>query len=257
MSFCPTLVNSDQRLSLSDLSHPQIIPNGVIQECDGTLSADRMREYVFAPFNTIGSLMTTFVVPPAPPEFNSTEQLLFLFPAVQADTTNVLLQSVLQFGFNNTFGGNFWQISSWAVNLGVWAFFSPPITVSSGDVIQARIFSQAVGTSLNWSVLTADLSVAGQPATSQLSIVNAAPDLFDGGMVIGGQLEGYGISQCANFPGGERKTVFSGIVVTDAVGTIITPQLEWSIAPAESRFPGCTMGVSFSKDLTTSVTVSY
>ena len=256
--FAPTLVNSDESVDLSNLSDPVIIRNGSplpLEQSDSPLSPHRMREFVFAPFNTIGSFMTTFVVPPAPASFDPQEQLIFLFPAVQADTTEILLQPVLQFGFNDVFGGPFWQISSWVVSLNQWSFYSQPIVVESGHVIQAQMISQESAGLRNWTVITTDLT---QAAATQLSLVKVPADLFVGGMVIGGQLEAYAIAECANLPGGDRQTVFSGIVVTDGDGVIMNPQLEWMIAPAASRFTGCTMGVSFDKTPdTTSVTVQY
>jgi hypothetical protein len=237
-------VDPNQSVNLSDLDDPQLIPAGGLGTEEGQPDPHRLREYVFAPFDTIGSLTASFTVPPLP-RATPRPARLYLFPGIQADTQNILLQTVLQCS------GDSWQISSVCINIGKWKFYSSPVGVNPGDLIQVQISSTSQGGKLDWMLFMGSAS-----GNTQLMLVEVDSELFRGGMVIGGQLEAYDVEGSLQLPNDNHQTVFSQIVVTDREGNDITAGLEWSRVPALMSVQGAALGVSFTTSPTT-VTVSY
>jgi hypothetical protein len=72
----------------------------------------------------ITSFVTTWVVPPAPR--TQSGQLIYLFNGIQNST--MIYQPVLQWGYNNAFGGNYWCVASCMPTAREGTPFTPPLS---------------------------------------------------------------------------------------------------------------------------------
>ena len=187
-------------------------------------------EFASAIVSNLGALSATFPVPPPPPASPGAAPLIYFFPAAQTDGGSTILQPVLQYGNNDTFGGNGWQIASWYLDCNGQSFHSQPMNVNAGDTITASMISTCSGDLCTWTIAAA-ASNAETKATVQsvLELHNVRSTLMQSGTIIAAALETYGIDACSQYPGG-GKTVFSAI---DIEGV---PLLTWkSVSIPQNR----------------------
>lgn len=72
----------------------------------------------------ITSFKTVWLVPPGPASQDN--QLIYIFNGIQ--NASMIYQPVLQWGNNNSFGGNYWCVACWyADGQGVSAFLARPL----------------------------------------------------------------------------------------------------------------------------------
>src|SRR5689334_10975950 len=64
---------------------------------------------IFTPSEPLGSMKVSFKVPEPPPVPKGA--LIYLFPGASDASLKTLLQPVLQWGFNNECGGEYWSIA--------------------------------------------------------------------------------------------------------------------------------------------------
>ncbi len=178
------------------------------------------------------SMNANFTVPALPRANDG--QLIYLFPSVQ--NSDSILQPVLQYGNNGSFGGNYWSLAVWlcySAASGTPCPHSTPITVSAGDQIQSFSVMLAIGGgSQTWQVTAIDTSVAGGPLTTATFNPDSAPYNTAQSAV----LEAYNLQSCDDYPG-SNTMVFSDVSVTEAgpyfySDNPVTPT--WSTAVASS-----------------------
>jgi hypothetical protein len=101
------------------------------------------------------SFAVNFQVPPNP---TNNGALIYLWPGLEnLSSTNwvTVIQPVLQWGNNGTFGGNYWVISSWGVVNGGNAYHSPPLNTSAGYSLQGYLYQTGP---INWQIQTVDFT---------------------------------------------------------------------------------------------------
>ena len=172
------------------------------------------------------SFVTTWVVPAAPA--TNDNQLLYLFNGLQ--TSSLILQPVLQWGNNGSFGGAGWCVASWlADGQNGPASHSPPVNVNPGDTLIGRITHDLDlapplfpfrGT--QWSCEFVGI------ASSGISVV-----VTDEFLDCVETLECYSISRASDYPR-SLVTAMTAIAITNQDGT--APALSWA---AVNRVTDC------------------
>jgi hypothetical protein len=152
------------------------------------------------------SLTASFTVPAAPSV--AAGQLIYLFPSVEANGA-AILQPVLQWGNNGSFGGNYWTLASWYVSA-TSAVFSSPVTVAAGDSITGFIRMIGSGSSTDSWVVTGTDTVSGVSSGTGF-ITPKTP--FNSAQQ--GVLEVYNVSACSSFPAA-GDIIFSDVTATQA-----------------------------------------
>jgi hypothetical protein len=108
----------------------------------------------------------SWTVPSDPVSPNNTD-LLYYFPALQnlnsSGTPLSIIQPVLQWGSNNSWGGAYWNMAAWEVwNGGSSIGHSPPVTVYAGDGMYGYM-EQIDGSpdTDEWQVYVSDTTTSG------------------------------------------------------------------------------------------------
>ena len=182
-------------------------------------------------------------VPPAPAGQYTDNQLYYTFPGLQANSETAIIQSVLQYGRNSWFGGNYWTLASWSVSGGV-GHWSSWAVVQPGDLIFGWVrSSNCDGTSCDWAITSFDITrVWATTYTARLTkYYNFAT---------GGALETYGLTSCDQYPG--TGVVFGPVAVLDASGRPLSPT--WTDTIRAQQPPLCSFNVT---STSTTVTLSY
>jgi hypothetical protein len=162
---------------------------------------------------SVGSMTATFTVPALPSE---TGALLYFFPGAQRKGS-LILQPVLQYGCNKSFGGDYWTIASWLFNNKGWSFYSQPIRVLSNDTIVGSMDSTCAGTACTWRITTTD-STTTQATT--LVVDNLSPPPFN---FYGGAFEAYNVTDCEKQYPASRSLTFHDIAIKGPDGAVIKP----------------------------------
>jgi len=154
-------------------------------------------------FSAIGGDWT---VPPDP-SVDFVGGLIYLFNSLQS--ASEIIQPVLQFGNNGTFGGNSWTLASWHVYVdqGGGAYYSPVLNTSEGSSIHGFTVSNGCSSSglCNWEIDTTD-NTSGHTTTMFISAgtgANTVAERFT--RADQAVLEAYGISFCAQYPSGSTQ----------------------------------------------------
>src|ERR1051325_5829607 len=154
-------------VDMRDAQHPCIVhangdPPTCFQPCTDPSSCamppgggEHRMEFASAIVSNLGALSATFPVPPPPPASPGAAPLIYFFPAAQTDGGSTILQPVLQYGNNDTFGGNGWQIASWYLDCNGQSFHSQPMNVNAGDTITASMISTCSGDLCTWTIAAA------------------------------------------------------------------------------------------------------
>jgi hypothetical protein len=167
---------------------------------------------------------TSFHTPAAPRVY--TNQLIYLFPALETDNWDSIMQSVLQYGSNGSFGGGYWTIASWAggAEWGGNYYHSPPTTAISNP-LRGGIWwtNDCRAGGCVWHIAT-----CGNVCT-ELAIRTDRiwPVLF------GGAVEVYKIDDCAKYPATYED--FYNFFLQDAAGLTLTPAWTRSIRVTTCR----------------------
>ncbi len=168
-------------------------------------------------------------------------EVYFTFPGLQPipGTIPVILQPVLQFGFN---GGDIgesdsWVAASWRCDArepdGVCTH-ADPISVSPGDSIFGEINATAcIGGTCTWTVVTVEME------SNERSEWTGADDddIYD--FAIGGDVEVYNLGNCNQFP--FYGVFYSAISLEDTTGSV-TPS--WSHYIMPNPDPSCEFDVN-------------
>ncbi|KAJ7107755.1 hypothetical protein C8R44DRAFT_986892 [Mycena epipterygia] len=162
----------------------------------------------------ISSYKTSWTVPPSP--VTQSNQLVYLFNAIEPSVGTEIVQPVLQYGISPASGSELtWGVANWYLIDGQ-AFHSPLIPVNVGQQLDGEI--QLIGT--NGTTFNYNSSFTNIDGSSL--IVMGANELVWATVT----LEAYGVTQKSDYPAG--STVFSGINLELSDGTF--PDITWSIA---------------------------
>jgi hypothetical protein len=139
---------------------------------------------------------TTFHVPAAPSIY--TNQLIYMFPAMVDGTGHNIIQPVLQYGYNQSFGGNYWSLAGWfgGDNWGGNYYHSDWRVVTTGEEIRGGIWADTNDCNASgcmWYVGANDTN-----NSSYLQISTRTTLAWT--IVYGGTLEAYGVDDCRKYP---------------------------------------------------------
>lgn len=145
--------------------------------------------------SAVGQFESEFHVPAAPSNFDG--QLIYIFPGLQGG--GAILQTVIQYGNNGAWGGEYWSMNTWAGGGGEYGgnyYFGNAVSVNTGDEIhnnEQGYPNNCNGNGCMWEVLGVD----GQTgATSQYdTYINISWT-----QVLGLVIEVYGVDTCADYP---------------------------------------------------------
>jgi|HubBroStandDraft_1064217.scaffolds.fasta_scaffold27440_2 hypothetical protein len=141
----------------------------------------------------IDYLAANWTVPSSPSEYGA---IIYLFNGIEPSTETWILQPVLQFGYNGSFGGNYWVIASWVVSPH-YSFYSDPEQVYTGDVLLGT--TEMIGQSTYNNTLYYEVTAQDTNSGASTWITTSTKGLhwvygFDG------TLEAYDVTSCAQYP---------------------------------------------------------
>jgi hypothetical protein len=188
-------------------------------------------------------MTATFTVPAFPYEPGA---LLYFFPGGQLAGNNLILQPVLQYGCNQSFGGNYWTIASWLFNTKGWSFYSQPINVLPGHTIVGSMDSTCTSAACSWRITTTD-STTGEATTLDVDNLNSLLSNF-----YGGAFEAYNVTDCDKQYPANRILTFHDISIKRPDGSAYTPA--WTSRVLVKSQPKCDVRVLLD---TTTTTLKY
>lgn len=143
--------------------------------------------------DNIDYIYGSWVVPSNP---SATGALNYIFNGTEPTSQNWILQPVLQWGSNGSFGGNYWVIASWLVGSNGYAYHSPAEGVNAGDTIYGYtwITGQSSGNTY-WEVYAQDTT------SGAYSWITATTWGLQWNWAYAGVLESYNVTSCSQFPG--------------------------------------------------------
>lgn len=136
-------------------------------------------------------------VPPDPVEDDFGSPVIFLFDSLQSNSW--IIQPVLQWGDNGSFGGYYWTFASWFVDSSGDAWYSPPMTTQANNTIFGDVWSDTCSTAgrCNWHILAYDLDNLSQSTEADVDR-NFIRETFN--RADQGVLEGYDLDLCVGYP---------------------------------------------------------
>jgi hypothetical protein len=174
-------------------------------------------------------LNASWKVPQSPSEYSS--QLLYFFPSFQDLTeSQEIIQPVLQFGPNGSWGGNYWTIACWYLSP-TNTYTSPALTVYPGDSLYGTL---GVYTPGNWNAELDDgtLSHATAITTNVYEKFQTAES---------GVLEVWNVSDCSQFPP-DGSIVFDDVEISQAgpsYNSVNWVQPTWRLQLTSGLTPQC------------------
>jgi len=217
-------------------------------------------EYAYATTSTsFGELTASWPVPSAPT--GSDGEIVYFFPGIQPTpgTAKSILQPVLQYGNNGSFGGTYWVIASWnCCVIGptghtppyATTYYSTPITVNVGDTLLGSIqstCSAGVESCNGWNVSTEDETLG---KTTTLSNTWYDGQTFNWAAIA---LEAHYVVQCSDYPP-NGSTTFSNIALYDYIFVQISNPGWTDVDNVSGETPQCNYGSQVSA---TQVTLEY
>jgi hypothetical protein len=156
--------------------------------------------------DNIGQLSGYWYVPGAPADSGA---LVFLFNGIQPSGSSWIMQPVLQWGNNGSFGGNYYTLASWFVGpegSGI-AYVSNPMNVNPGDYLWGLTLQTGItDRGLSYQVIADDISIGNS------SVLNVTTHGLHWVWAFAGVLEAYNVTSCSQYPlplgGGPEETHF-------------------------------------------------
>ena len=200
--------------------------NGVVEDDQWTAS--------LGSGDNIDYMAGNWTVPSYPSEDGN--QLIYLSNGIEPSSHKWLLQAALQYGYNGTFGGNYYSISTWLTSSSA-AYYSSPDYVNPGDSLSGYTQMTGIsGSTTYWDVLIVDNSsgansegsywVSGQHWTAAYA----------------GILQAYNLNACAEFPASGRA-IFSDSVVYHGFPNFYELSPKWKGAIPGYGGPTCHFAV--------------
>lgn len=205
----------------------------------------------FTPSQPLGSMSVTFKVP-EPPRIRD-QSLVYLFPGAEDGAMATILQPVLQWGYNNRFGGEYWSLACWHCDTNGWAYHSKvPVTVEAGDTITGSIVhSNRRADTCDWTIS----AIVNEGPSKQMTVLGMKRLLL---FLTAGALEAYHIETQEPLNGTEVRllpesgsTKFHDISLSDLRGNSFVA--DWNKRILAS---GCAFNIYVSQNRK-SVTLEY
>lgn len=177
------------------------------------------------PGDAFGFYQGEWQVPNNPPSYDG--QILYFFDGLQYQNIQdvPLIQSVVQWGYNGDFGGNYWTADSWVFTLD-WlgygeVYYSNVLNVNNYDNVIGTLSAYNCGSNnqCNWDIVTNDQT---QNTWSSFNCGTKSWVCNLGLYLATSVFEGYYISGCLDMPQNGYATM-SGISMLDNSGYSITP----------------------------------
>jgi hypothetical protein len=191
----------------------------------------------YSPSTAWGKIVASWKVPTAPAAsygvLDDTNQTFFTFPGLETSAQTAIVQPVLTYGNQGTYGGNFWTATSWICS-SVCEHSSTVLSVSTGDSLVGTVTASGCsGGNCDWTIVTKDVTTGG---TSTLTVEDVASYTY----AVGGSMEVYAIQSCPHFP---LSGVFlKGISLYDQSNHQATPS--WTNNVQSGLSPWCGFSVS-------------
>jgi hypothetical protein len=167
-----------------DAARSEIAPQNPQQDLSGMGGGwTTWATWVNGTANAITSFTTTWEVPSAPT--TDSNQLIYLFNALEDQAGNVILQPVLQWGVSGAGGGSYWSVASWYVDSSGHAFCTPVVQVSAGDQLIGLMTSDGTNYSSEFQGI-ADTKLIAR-GLGQLAMATQT-------------LEAYGLTKLSDYP---------------------------------------------------------
>jgi hypothetical protein len=180
--------------------------------------------------DNIDEIVGTWTVPSNP---KANGGLVYMFNGIEPTGENWILQPVLQYGSNGSFGGNYWVIASWMVGPNGYAFHSPPETVSPGNTLDGYTWITGTsGSTLDWEVYAYDQT------SGAYSWITATTSGLQWNWAFAGVLEAYYISSCSELPASD-ETVFQNTAVYHGYPSYTYDTASWYGAIYSTGSPSC------------------
>jgi len=139
---------------------------------------------------------------PADPSPSVFAQLTYLFNGLQSNSE--IIQPVLQWGNNGSFGGGYWTFASWHVyyDNGGGAYYSPVKTTSTGHAIYGNTASTTCDSAglCSWQITTRDITtdVGTTMSLTPGTTPNTIGEVFN--RADQAVLEAYSVIYCSDYP---------------------------------------------------------
>lgn len=191
-------------------------------------------EYAYvtvAPPDWFHQLTAYWTVPAAPVGQYSGTQVFYSFPGLQS--ASYIIQPVVQYGYNGSFGGSYWTMASWYCNTGSNCNHSTPVTIYPSDVMYGSVMPSGCSNGIcTWTITTQDVT---RPAQTRLTWNDTQSYTF----ATGGALEVYGLTACNQYP--TTGIFYTGITLYDNSGQL-SPS--WTNYTAGGLNPSCNFSLA-------------
>lgn len=182
--------------------------------------------------NSYHQLTAGWRVPARPTGTYAGTQVYYSFPGLE--NGSYIIQPVIQYGYNNEYGGSYWTAVSWRCNDGTDCTHGTPVTINPADsVIGSVTASACVNGTCTWTISTVDVT---QGTRSDWTVDDA--ENYD--WSTGGAVEVYGLNTCSQYP--VNGVFYSGISLFDKYGTHQSPSWGTYVQPNPS--PSCSFSVA-------------
>ncbi len=183
--------------------------------------------------NRYVQLSARWIVPSVPEQSFSSGQVYYAFPGLMSE--GAIIQPVIQYGYNEEFGGNLWEMASWWCNAYDYCLYSTPDTIAAGDTIVGSIVASNCGVQCTWTIKTKDIT---SPRVDSTTLQKNDTKYYR--TLIGGAVEEYEITACEQYP--DTGVFFTNIAATDTFWTV-SPNWTNVVNP-DHYGPSCDFSVS-------------
>jgi hypothetical protein len=190
-------------------------------------------------------------VPTAPSGSYSGTQLYYTFMGIQPSrSVGPILQPVLQWGYNGSFGGSYWSIASWSC--GSSCYHSSSTTAYDGDSLEVEIH----GSSAAWFCANSPNNCYGINIIDNTTSTSEGLTYNDNTPYrwLATAVETYGLTACNQYPGDPVRYNYFWLLNYYAPSATSIPLLGGSQSPPSwgaeywSQTPSCNYSVSATAD---------
>lgn len=180
---------------------------------------------------TYHKISANWIIPSTPTGTYPGSEVYYTFPGLF--NADFILQPVLQYGYNNLFGGSYWSIASWRCGPSS-CLYSTPKTASAGDALSGSVTASGCsGGTCTWTIITKKV------ATNDSTVWTVSDD-DDYNKITGGAVEVFGLTSCSQYP--TNGVFYSQVIVYNSSNTQIYPA--WNKTVTSGLSPSCNFRVT-------------
>lgn len=186
--------------------------------------------------NSFRQLTAGWHIGAAPTGAYTGTQLFYSFPGLEdlLDPTVYIIQPVIQYGYNGSFGGSYWTAASWRCNSGSDCRYGTPIVAAVGDSVYGSVQASAcVNGICTWTISVVDVTKGTRSDWT-------ADDTDNYDWVTGGAVEVNDLTECNQYP--DTGVYYSSISLYDRYGSRTTPA--WANSLPLNPSPSCGFDVA-------------